>query len=160
MKTGGIWIVLGTLVLVPLLGFSTVELLQRHRFERMREEIATVAYSLNGAKLGRGAGGIAFLPDGAAAEAQYQAGVGINLEDAERWVMWSLSAKSPNSTKLDEFWLTATVVIMIRQNRKGFLRSPRVSVIMPRPPHPAIAAKIDTLLKSRGIEYELVDALP
>ncbi len=31
MKTGGIWVVLGTLALVPILGFVSCELLQRHR---------------------------------------------------------------------------------------------------------------------------------
>src|SRR5215204_3589602 len=85
MKPGGIWIVLGTLILVPVLGFAFVELLQRNHFKRLQDEMTTAVYSLEGLPLGRDAAGFVFLPEGAStAEARYQVGLAYNLEETDR----------------------------------------------------------------------------
>jgi hypothetical protein len=151
------WIVLGTLLFVAILGFGCIEFVQRRRFERLRKEIEELAYSLEGAKLGRAGDAITFLPEG---EAQYQGGRGFNLEEQDRWMQWSLTPKSLNNAELGEIWTGARVIFMLRQHRTVFLRSPRVLVIMLRPPQPKIAAHMDSLLQSRGIEYEHVAGLP
>jgi hypothetical protein len=154
-------IVLGTLFLVAILGFGSIEFVQRTRFERQRKEIEAAVWSLDGVKLQRTSVGIGFLPVGAVpAEACFQVGSGYNMEDKNRWIMWSLSPKSLTPEKLADIWTEATVIVMLRQERAVFLRSPRVTISKLRPPHPEISARMDTLFKSRGIEYEPVDALP
>jgi hypothetical protein len=46
MRTGRIWIVLGTLILVVLLGFVFVELVRRRQFDVMKTEVEALVQEL------------------------------------------------------------------------------------------------------------------
>ena len=163
MRTSGFWLVLGTLVLVPVLGFVSNELVQRRRFSTLQGE-------LNGAlhEFQREArvvpSGIAGRPLRLASASEgattfFQVGtISYDKRTAEGMADWLLTAEVTSPEHLDVY---TSVSVSLRQERKFLLLlSPRVLVVAPSSVHESVWGLFDRLLEDQSIHYTRTNTLP